>query len=129
MGTPLIPSLYAVLRLAFWTLTLIITALAWLPVDNPELTDFHPDKINHVGAFAALTVTLHWAYTLPKMRGAMLLLGYGLLIETVQHILPYRTFSLYDIAANILGILTGCAALALAKKLKIGNRKAGSSNL
>lgn len=108
----------AALRLLFWALALAVTALAWLPVDNPELSEIHPDKINHLGAFAVLAVTLHLAYAPPEARGGVLLLGYGLLIETVQFVLPYRNFSPYDLAADGLGILMGYAGLALFRKLK-----------
>jgi VanZ family protein len=33
------------------------------------------------------------------------LLGYGLAIEIIQYILPYRSFSLLDLAADAFGLL------------------------
>ncbi len=81
--------------------------MAWLPVDNPALTPNHADKVNHLGAFTALTLALSLAYGLPLRTVALLMFGYGLLIEMVQIPLPYRHGSSTDVAANAIGILLG----------------------
>jgi VanZ family protein len=64
------------------------------------------DKVKHVFAFYVLTLLAD--YSTPKIRFSLskglAILSYGLLIEVVQHFLPYRTFSLFDLAADGIGI-------------------------
>jgi VanZ family protein len=48
-----------------------------------------------------------------------LLLGYGLLIELIQRELPYREFSLFDLAADALGILLYQVGKAAAARLRV----------
>ena len=35
----------------------------------------------------------------------LILMAFGLLIEVIQYFLPYRTFSLYDLGADAIGVL------------------------
>jgi VanZ family protein len=46
-----------------------------------------------------------WRWVLP------VLLGYGLLIECVQWWLPWREFSVLDLAADLVGLLVVLGAL------------------
>ncbi|MBK5938859.1 hypothetical protein CCR96_06275 [Halochromatium roseum] len=84
---------------------LIVAYLAFLPSADPIGASW--DKANHLFAFAVMAwlADLGW----PAKRQAPLrwglLLGYGLLIESVQHILPLRHFSLLDWVADGVGIL------------------------
>ena len=66
------------------------------------------DKVNHLIAFLELTllVRLGWPQLKP-LYFVPLLLGFGLLIEIVQATLPYRDFSLADVAADAAGIAAG----------------------
>jgi VanZ family protein len=65
------------------------------------------DKLQHVLAFAllgllgcaAMPERARWRWVLP------VLLGYGLLIECVQWWLPWREFSVLDLAADLVGLL------------------------
>lgn len=102
-----------VLRPLFWLGLLIITGLALMPVDNPSLTRDHADKINHVAAFVLLVPLLGLAYRISLPGIALLLLGYGLLIEIAQYALPYRMFSLLDFAADGVGVLVGGLLLVI----------------
>ena len=63
------------------------------------------DKVNHLMAFIELTLLsrLSWPDVKP-WHYAPLLLGFGFAIEAIQATLPYRDFSLADIAADGLGI-------------------------
>jgi VanZ family protein len=66
------------------------------------------DKVNHLIAFMELTllVRLGWPQLKP-LYFVPLLLGFGMLIEIVQATLPYRDFSLADVAADAAGIAAG----------------------
>jgi VanZ family protein len=100
------------LRAAFWSALLVIAALAFGPPVGPEGPE-HLDKLNHLLAFALLTVLAQAAYP-DRPRAALrwaLLLAYGLLIEVVQAFLPGRELSLLDLAADGAGILTGALIL------------------
>jgi VanZ family protein len=65
------------------------------------------DKLQHGLAFGLLALLAclampdrhRWRFVLP------LLLGYGVLIECVQWWLPWREFSLPDLAADLAGLL------------------------
>lgn len=66
------------------------------------------DKTNHFIAFMELTLLafLAWPgarllYVVPPM------LVFGLLIELTQSFLPYREFSLMDVAADAVGVAAG----------------------
>lgn len=68
------------------------------------------DKINHIMAFICLGGLACLSY--PRL-GTLLLLtlltGYGLAIEVIQALLPYREFSLLDLLADFGGAVVGLA--------------------
>jgi len=100
-------SILPLIRAAFWLLAAFVAAMAWLPVRNPALTEQHPDKTNHIAAFLVLSIVLYHARYVSVYQAAMALFGYGIFIEAVQQMLPYRSFSTGDILANGIGILGG----------------------
>jgi len=86
--------------------TLIITMyLATTQQEFPVIDDTN-DKVKHVLAFYVLAFLAD--YSVPKVRfnlsKGLTILGYGLLIEVIQYFLPYREFSLFDLAADGVGI-------------------------
>lgn len=92
-------------QVAFWGCVLSVAYLAFLPSADPIGASW--DKANHLFAFAVMAWLADLAW--PAKRHATLrwglLLGYGLLIETVQHFIPLRHFSLLDWVADGMGIL------------------------
>jgi len=111
-----------ILRSLFWLTILLITCLALWPLEAPPLTESHADKINHLAAFVALAVLLRVAYRLSLQQTALLLLGYGLLIELAQAMIPFRMFSLLDFAADGAGILLGSLLFVIGDAL-FGRRR------
>jgi VanZ family protein len=93
-------------RLLFFCALLLISGLALVPLEQ-ALVSTGWDKSNHVLAFAVLLLLLDSAYpSLPMLQGKLLLLlVYGLAIEVAQHFIPYREFSLFDVLADIVGLL------------------------
>jgi VanZ family protein len=91
---------------------LAISYLAFAPLDQPPLTP--SDKLNHVLAFGVLAWLTDMAYPGRRLapRRWAFLLGYGMAIESIQHFLPYRHFSLLDFAADAAGVLLYCIVVA-----------------
>jgi len=96
-------------------------AIFWLSIIKaPRLYDAgnwfwdNIDKPGHSIAYASLAGTLLWAYSrfLEGLKLSMFsMVGlssfaflYSLLLEIVQYYLPHRTFDLWDLLANAIGI-------------------------
>jgi VanZ family protein len=95
---------------------LAIAYLAFAPLD--QAVGAPSDKLNHILAFAVLSWLAEGSF--PGDRRApirwTLLMTYGLVIEIVQAFLPYREFSLLDVAADGMGILLySCFAWAISR--------------
>ncbi len=86
-----------------------LSAIFFLATTRIEIpvVDSINDKVEHVFAFfvLALLVDQSWPRSRLNATKVFFLLGYGLAIEIVQYFLPYRTFSLWDLAADGTGIL------------------------
>lgn len=86
--------------------TLVMTMYLATAQQEPSVIDNLNDKVNHVLAFYVLAFLAD--YSAPKLRfnlsKGLTILGYGLLIEVIQYFLPYRQFSLLDLAADGAGI-------------------------
>jgi len=92
-------------RLILWTAVAAIFYLATTSVDHKVQSTFN-DKFNHLIAFGVLSFLSHIAFqTHQSINWAIVLFGYGFLIELVQYFLPYREFSLLDLATDLLGIV------------------------
>ncbi|MEJ2681132.1 MAG: VanZ family protein, partial [Gammaproteobacteria bacterium] len=91
-------------------LLLVIVIITWLATTDapPEFTTHIWDKSNHLMAFTTLTLITRLAEQKPnRSRRFLLLIGYGVLVEILQSYLPYRSASLLDLVADILGITLG----------------------
>ena len=106
------------LVVAFWIPFGMTTYMAFAP---PERIGAPPtnDKVMHLLAFGYLTGAFALAYHRWSSwrRTAALLFAYAALIEGVQALIPYRTFSLFDLAAGSLGIALALSGLALINKM------------
>ncbi|MEJ2611179.1 MAG: VanZ family protein [Candidatus Thiodiazotropha sp.] len=93
-------------RIALGVALVVISYLAFTPLDIPIISNLN-DKVSHIAAFfcLALLADFSWPempWNLPK---ALSLITYGFFIEVVQAFLPFREFSLWDMAADTLGLL------------------------
>jgi VanZ family protein len=107
----------ALFRLALAVALIAITWLATTPRAVPVVEDIN-DKVTHVLAFLVLGLLADFSFPARGFgpRKILALFGFGLLIEAVQYFLPYRDSSLYDLAANAIGLaLYACLAPAIAK--------------
>lgn len=79
-------------------------ALTPRPPDQPDLIN---DKLLHALVFLFLAAISDHAFSQTRfgLKKIALLLGYGALIEILQHFIPTRDFSLLDLLANGIGLL------------------------
>lgn len=95
-----------------WRLAWLVSAAAILflattsePYPMPSSAN---DKVNHLLAFAELTILARLAWPQVRIAAlALVVLGFGLMIEAIQFLLPHRDFSLLDLAADAAGIGLG----------------------
>jgi VanZ family protein len=102
---------------ALFCLSLI--AITWLgftsePYPIPSAAS---DKVNHLLAFMELAILarLGWpsiGYLVPLV----VLASYGIALELGQAFTPWRDFAVLDVMADVAGILSGYALLALLLK-------------
>jgi VanZ family protein len=95
--------------------TLVVTMYLATTEQNFAVIDDANDKVKHILAFCVLAFLAD--YSTPKIKfnlsKGLLVLAYGLLIEVIQYFLPYRESSLYDLAADGIGIATYIVSLPL----------------
>lgn len=97
-------------QLQFWALLLTCLALSLLP-QPPGVFELASDKLWHALAYLVLYLSgqladhRHSRY----LTRFVLLLGFSLLIEGLQHFVPNREFSLLDVVANAAGLGVGMA--------------------
>ncbi|MCU7906670.1 MAG: phosphoribosylamine--glycine ligase [Candidatus Thiodiazotropha sp. (ex Epidulcina cf. delphinae)] len=97
---------------------LIFSYLAFTPIEI-YLDSGLNDKVSHALTFLCLAVLVDFSWPGSHWNPAKIvsLIAYGLFIEVVQGFLPYRMFSLLDLAADTLGLL--CYLLLLPLLLRI----------
>lgn len=103
----------------FFSTALIILVLALIPNDGIAITLPYQDKLKHIIAFFVLGWLLHRTNITKNHSSTMLfLLCYGLLIEFLQLLLPYRVFSFADIIADFIGIMLFVATVYAIKQFR-----------
>ena len=95
----------------------LITWLATTALPGPVIFDLS-DKLNHLAAFFTLALLSDFAFRGNSFWPAKFLplLGYGLLLESIQHFLPYRDFSLLDLGTDALGMGLYAASVPLLRR-------------
>jgi len=97
-----------------WILAGTIIWLSLTPAP-PHIDVEQGDKLGHFLAYGTL---MYWFCLLYKRRAtriayAILWIAMGVGLEFVQRALGYRTFEVYDMIANALGVLIGWALALL----------------
>ncbi len=90
-------------KIAFYSAILMGCYMAFTPVESGLQTKFN-DKILHALGFFIMAMMAQFAH--PKTSFTILTVGlafFGFAIELVQAYLPYRSFSLWDLGADVLG--------------------------
>lgn len=94
-----------------------ILILATTPLSYPVVSGIN-DKLNHIFAFFVLALLADFSFPENKFNFRIIipLMGYGLAIEFIQYFLPHRMFSLFDVAADALGLLIYALSFPMIKK-------------
>ena len=97
-------------------------AIVWLSLTpSPlEVGIAHSDKMGHFVAYGWL---MFWFAQLYQERGiriayAIAFIAMGIGLEFAQDRLGYRSFELFDMYANVLGVLLGWAAALLLPRIR-----------
>jgi VanZ family protein len=97
-------------------------AIVWLSLTpSPPTVDFaESDKVGHFVAYGAL---MFWFSTLYLKRASRIayaagFIAMGIGLEFIQGWLGYRTYEVFDMLANTLGVLLGWAAALALRRLR-----------
>jgi len=113
-------ALISFFRWALLGAVLLICYFAFAPLEGSVVRDIN-DKLQHFTAFFVLALLLDFAFphTPYQWRKLLLLVSYGLLIETVQYFLPWRSFSLLDWLVDIVALLSYGFSQPVLKKIPL----------
>lgn len=116
------------LLLSRWALAFysaLILCLSLLNVNSISLEVNLWDKANHFIAYAVFAMIAAFASKHRKQYCILLLLifFFGIAIEGLQSLNPYRTASFFDIIANALGLFAAYCVHAICRYLKIEKHK------
>lgn len=103
-------------------LVLLLLAIAYLSLTPTTTISVGNDKIGHFIAYGVLMINIGLV-TLPKMKsfriGIIFAICYGMLMEIGQYFVPGRTFSFYDMIANVSGVTLGILiSILFAKRIQ-----------
>ncbi len=105
----------------FLVLALVLTLyFTTTPVEH-TLSRGLNDKFSHLMAFLLLSLLSDLSFPEKSFSSLIFysLASYGLLIECIQYFLPYRTFSLLDFSADLMGILVYALTLPYLNRIKL----------
>ena len=83
--------------------SLLVLVLSAMPLGDIEIRG--GDKVVHMAFYAALTLNGLWIWTQSKWQVAAIAFSYGVSLELLQDVLPYRWYSFEDIIANGVGVI------------------------
>lgn len=94
------------IKLIFWMFASAVLIVSALP-GSQNYSIQHFDKLAHFGTFFLLSLLLLYAYKLSKpfLTTVLVMALFGLGIEVLHLYVPARVFSMYDFAADMLGIV------------------------
>src|SRR5690349_11411756 len=111
--------------------SIVVLVLTLLPGEKlPEVPVFGIDKIVHFFIFGLLMIlTAFGLYKISRQAGSIenpILISFiystlfGIAIEVIQQYVPNRSFSVYDIIANVIGVGLGSAVFNFWKRRQEG---------
>jgi len=115
--------LQIIYRLIFWTGYVAVLVMAFVPVAGalnrihlgPEAFSIRLDHLLHCGAYFLICMYylagqmkgLSLFVSKPLTKFVLLVLFLAVITELVQLRVPARAFNLWDLAANVTGVVTG----------------------
>ncbi|HIP32337.1 MAG TPA: VanZ family protein [Crocinitomicaceae bacterium] len=101
------------------SLVIVIIGIAYLSLTPTEIITVGNDKISHFIAYCVLMTNVGLLTYVKKKQlvfGIVFCILYGVLIEIIQHFVPGRVMSGWDMVANIGGVLLGVITTAFLYK-------------
>lgn len=95
-------------KVLFWVFAVTVLILSAMPGSVTIRHSIeHLDKLGHFAAFFILSILLLFAYKLTKpfLTTALIMALFGFSIELLHLYVPRRVFSMYDFAADLLGVV------------------------
>lgn len=116
LGDSLMPVMRKLVKVLFWLACLCVAVGSLTPGDSlPPLRG--SDKLLHLLGHGGLAFLGGFAYA-GRMRIVMpALVGFGVLLEVLQQLVPNRAFDWYDMVANIAGVLLATVLVLLVRRL------------
>lgn len=105
------------IRFIFFITVLITSVMSFISID-PFIAKFLiQDKLLHFLIFTVITFLAYASnFKIKRIFLFSLLILYGFLIEVIQNSLEYRTFELYDLLSDIIGVFVGYMSWKYLKK-------------
>ena len=112
-------------KVIFFITVIFILYKALTPPGEPLFDFDHADKAVHALAFFILSFLLNRSSSSieRRIRNIFSLLAFGILIEVLQSFTNYRTVSIGDVMADLLGILLFQLSYSLLKAWQLKRRK------
>jgi VanZ family protein len=95
------------------TWSIIVLVLTLIPgKELPDVPIFGIDKFVHVFIFGLLMVLTTYGLSKillrnPALMSALYTCAFGIMVELIQPYVPGRSFSYFDILANMMGVVAG----------------------
>ncbi|WP_076541263.1 VanZ family protein [Shewanella sp. UCD-KL21] len=89
---------------AFALAVLIISYLVFSKPNYP-MTFSNMDKVGHTVSFFGLTFLAYFAFKPKWYWMALIMTAYAILIELIQSQIPYRSASVADVVADLVGVV------------------------
>jgi hypothetical protein len=122
----------SIYRSVFWLGYALVFAVAFVPLKADlhkiiiTVVSFklHFDQVLHLVVYFLICLYFpagqYFGFTLFNENSfrkfLIVILVLALVTETIQLVLPYRTFNLFDVGANLVGIIGGLVVIKLIKK-------------
>jgi VanZ family protein len=91
--------------------------MSFISLDSSITKFLIQDKLLHFLAFAVITFFAYASnFKIKRIFLFIILILYGLSIEVIQNSLEYRTFELYDLLSDIIGVFVGYMSWKYLKK-------------
>ena len=104
-------------RFVFFLTILFTSVMSFISIDASTAKFLLQDKLLHFLVFTVITFLAYASnFKIKRIFLFSLLILYGFLIEVIQNSLEYRTFELYDLLSDIIGVFVGYMSWKYLKK-------------
>jgi len=105
-------------RVLFFLYVVIVTALSLYPSPEEIIGDIN-DKIEHVAAFFLYIILFYFSFpSTSKLFSFLSGFLFGIIIEVLQRFSPNRVPDIYDILADLFGLLSGLVCIYILNYIK-----------